>query len=166
MGIVANNAKATIRWATNVTIGPEGFFRIFAADNPGGAVNFAKPIIARPSAAWPKGCYPGGLGAGPLGAGGLGHGYRGFGLGNGPLGRGPLGRGCKMLKQTGPKMKDGLRKFCVVGYDAAGNADPAGDRTEGEITLAGTPEPPGIPTATWTAGTLTMEWNLSTDDSG
>jgi len=163
MAINATSARALIKWPTNVSVGPKGYFRLYSEDTAGSGMNYTDPVVQRKLPAWPL-KYPGGLGSGPLGKGGLGHGYRGFGLGKGALGNGPLGRGCMMLQVRGPKMTDGAYDFAVVAFDEFGNDDPSGDRTTVEVTLAGVPRPPVVPTAAWSGGTTTVTYALSADD--
>ena len=172
MGIQAQSAKVTINWPSEVTIGPDGYFLVFGNDGAGGPVDYNTALTNRKTPAWPSGQYPGGFGTGPFGRGGFGYGYKGFGFGNGPFGRGPFGRGAAMLTASLSGVADGEGEagagwiLAVVGYDAAGNADPQGDRTSVALDVAGEPEPPGTVTPSYTAGDVTFGFVLSPDDEG
>ncbi len=148
-----------------MSLGRAGYFQVFSRV-VGAAWDWDAPLLRRRFNPFPDGRCPGGLGSGPLGTGSLGHGYWGVGLGAGMCGRGPLGRGTRTLKATGPAMADGDYDIAVVGYDELGNADTVGDRVEAEITLAGVPQPPGEPVASWVASAATMTFELSPDDEG
>ena len=166
MGIIARTAKIVLTWPANHTVGPDGYYIAYgSAAGDGGAIDYDNRLIGRKIRPWPDGRYPGGYGSGLYGRGGYGHGYYGgAGYGSGMYGRGPYGRGARTLQATSGPKADGSWNTVVVAYDAAGNADPSGDRDTELVALAGTPEPCGAPSGAWAGGTLTLSFALSTDD--
>lgn len=160
MSITAHNAKAELRFGA-ARLPADGYYLLFGESD--GALDYAAALAPRKIAAWPEG-PPDGWGQGRWGYGCWGLGGSAAGWGEGPWGYGPWGFGCPGRTVVTPPLADGDWDFAIVGYDALGNADPEADRVEASVTLAGTPEPPGAPEASWAAGTLTLSYELSTDD--
>ncbi len=164
--ILARDALLQMNFPTNENVGPDGYYVAYGSeDGFGGDLTYATRLIARKIPAWPLG-FPGGLGHGPLGHGGLGHAYYGAGWGVGMWGQGPWGRGAFVLEAaSGPKL-DGRWQVQIVAHDEHDNPSTLADRVQAQIQLAGTPEPCGVPTGEWAAGTLTLTFDPSTDDEG
>ncbi|HUU09151.1 MAG TPA: hypothetical protein VM431_01275 [Phycisphaerae bacterium] len=164
--ILARDGLLVMDWPAGVNVGPEGYYLAYGSeDGFGAALDFTERLVARKTPAWPSG-HPGGYGHGLYGHGGYGHGYYGAGYGVGMWGTGPWGRGTAARQAaSGPKL-DGRWQVQAVGYDEADNASPLADRVQAQVQLAGTPEPCGVPTAAWSAGTLTLTFTVSTDDEG
>ncbi|MCK4625736.1 MAG: hypothetical protein KAV00_10525 [Phycisphaerae bacterium] len=162
MGIIAKSC-VLVRWPTQQSVPLNGGFNIYLDES------FTSPINPSLIPAWPDEVASGkiGDGLGPDGSGADGFGSGGAGDGQGGDGLGMDGFGAAMLEYVTVLLADGLHKFDVVGVDAAGNPVSPTSGTQAEITLAGSPEPPGRPMAdSYVQGTdtLTLSWALSGDD--
>ena len=168
MAIIAQNARSRIRWPQNQSVPRGGRYDAFMGDAAGGAIDYGSRINRRSIPAWPNHAPEKiGDGMGPDGSGLDGFGSGGVGDGRGADGLGMDGFGAKLLEHLTDEMPDGTYNFAVVGYDPAGNASTG--NLDDEAVLAGTPEPPGGPTAdSYVQGTdtVTFSWPLSDDDTG
>jgi len=167
MGIVANS-RAEVRWLQRQTVPLGGWYNLYSDGGAGGGIDYGTPVNARPIPAWPDGEGKRGWGLGRWGCGAWGHGEGGVGWGYGPWGLGPWGFGIGMMSHVTGLLADGTYTLAAVPFDPAGNADTPASQTA-EVSLAGTPRPPGVPTAAaydGETGILTLSWALSPDDEG
>jgi len=167
MGIIAKS-RALVRWLQRQSVPLGGWYNVYGDGGAGGGIDYGSPVNPRPLAAWPDGEGKRGWGLGPWGEGPWGQGQGGVGWGYGPWGLGPWGYGIATVSLVTPLLTDGTYTFAAVPLDPAGNADTPASETA-EVLLAGTPKPPGVPTATAyddETDTLTLSWQLSPDDEG
>ncbi len=160
MGIVAE-AQVDIRWPQSEKVGLRGWYNVYLDGN------YASAINPSPIPAWPDGEAWRGFGMGAFGAGQFGFGDVGMRFGCYRFGMGRFGFGAMMMSFKAPKIADGAHTFNVVGFDEAGNAASPSGGYPASVTVAGTPKPPGTPTAeSYVQGTdtLTLAWPLSGDD--
>ena len=164
--MIVASAQIEISWPTQQSVPLLGYFQIYK-DAQDSAVDYDSPVNPSPIPAWPDGAGKLGDGLGEDGEGADGYGHGGMGDGIGADGMGMDGFGAAMLSFVTPPLDDGDWEIAVVGYDGAGNAiTPA--TIEQAVSLAGTPDPPGIPEASaYDDGpdSLTIDWELSDDDS-
>lgn len=162
MSILAQ-AQARVRWQRQQGVPLGGAYNVYR-------IAGEQYTRVNPSAipAWPDGEQKRGYGLGPYGLGQYGYGQaQGCGYGLGPYGLGRYGYGIPSLMEfVTPELDDGTYTFGVIGVDPAGNAAATAEQTD-QVTLAGVPDPPGIPTAdAYDDGTdtLTLSWDLSRHD--
>jgi len=162
VGIVAE-AQADIRWPQSGKAPLRGYYDLYADGDYSAAINPA------PIPAWPDGEGWRGFGMGQFGAGQFGFGNVGLRFGSYRFGMGQFGFGALMMHFRTPKIADGSHTFNIVGFDEAGNPAAPSGGCQVAVDVAGTPAPPGTPTAdSYVKGTdtLTFSFALSKDDTG
>jgi len=166
MGIIADS-QALLKWLRSQDVPADGYYHVYRDDRDG-VVDYATRINPLPIPGWADQAGKIGFGLGRFGYGPFGTGDAGgLGFGLGAFGWGLFGWCADLAEFHTPALADGMWRFGILGFDAAGNA--AGSGTEVDVVLAGTPAPPGVPTASSyddDTDTLTLAWSLSPDDEG
>jgi hypothetical protein len=148
MAIIAHSAKIRVRWpVAEAMVAGVGAFRLYRSE-PGQEIDYSVRLIGRDiQPPRPAVSFAGGYG-------------------QGRYGRNIYGRDGGAGEATSGPLADGAYQVAVATVDAAGNEDTAGARLIDSVSLAGTPQPAGVPAGSYAGGVLAMDYTFSADDEG